>query len=109
MVLQSTRKRYSGELRHPVLASVRVRIKRKDGTPTTEPPDATEHSRPATRNAVSAIVVEAETLHAQAMHEIPNDSVDAIHGLLAARPALTGERLATAPFDSLKPSPFTTW
>jgi hypothetical protein len=96
----------AGELRHPVLASLRVRIKRKEGTPSTEPPDATEHSRPATGNAVSAIVVEAEPLHAQSMHEIPNDSVDAIRGLLAAGPALTGERLAAAPLENLKPSPF---
>ena len=37
--------------------------------------------------------------------DIPNDSVEAIHGLLAGH-AETTERLAVAPLDKLKPSPF---
>ena len=37
--------------------------------------------------------------------DIPDDSVDAIHGLFAGS-AQTSERLATVPLDKLRPSPF---
>ncbi len=37
--------------------------------------------------------------------DIPNDSVEAIHGVLAGRPQ-TSERLVAMPLDKLKPSPF---
>jgi len=96
----------NGELRHPLLASLRVRIKKKEQAPSSQGSDATEHSQPSNENALSAIVVEAEPVDAKSMEEIPNDSVEAIHGLLAAGPAPTSERLAAAPLRDLKPSPF---
>jgi hypothetical protein len=50
----------NGELRHPMLASVRVRIKKKDNAQSTQGADATEHSQTGKDSALSAIVVEAE-------------------------------------------------
>ena len=95
----------SGELRHPVLASVRVRIQKKK--------EATEHKAEndeqgmsqtdATEHRLSIIAVEAQPC---TFTEIPNDSVDAIQGLVAAGPAATSERLAATTMRNLKPSPF---
>lgn len=92
----------NGELRHPLLASLRVRIKKKDDAQGKEGADATEHSQQTNDNELSAIVVEAQPCMPT---DIPNDSIDAIHGLLAAAP-LSSERLAAATLQSLKPSPF---
>ena len=101
-----------GELRHPVLASVRVRIQtKKDTTEHTgkndeqdaSQADATEHSGTANFAALSIIAVEAEPCN---FTEIPNDSVDAIHGLVAAGLHSTSERLAATTLQNLKPSPF---
>ena len=95
----------NGELRHPVLACVRVRVqKKKEATvykaendeQVTSQADATEHR-------LSVIAVEAEPC---TFIEIPNDSVDAIHGLVAAGPTATSERLAATTLRNLKPSPF---
>ena len=95
----------SGELRHPVLASVRVRVQKKK--------EATEHKAEneeqgtsqtdATEHRLSVIAVEAAPC---TFTEIPNDSVEAIHGLVAAGPAATSERLAATTLRNLKPSPF---
>ena len=95
----------SGELRHPVLASVRVRIQKKK--------EATEHKAKndeqgtsqtdATEHRLSIIAVEAQPCN---FTEIPNASIDAIHGVLAAGPAVTSERLAATTLRNLKPSPF---
>ena len=51
---------------------------------------------------LSSVVVEAMPC---TFSDIPNDSVEAIHGLLAGRPQ-TSERLVAAPVDTLKHSPF---
>ena len=51
---------------------------------------------------LSAVVVEAML---STITDISNDSVEAIHGLLAGRPQIS-ERLAAMPLDKLKPSPF---
>ena len=89
------------ELRHPLLASLRVRAKTK--TKPSEPEaNATEPSQPQHDNVLSTIVVEAVPC---TLTDIPNDAVDAIHGLLAGCPP-TSERLAAVPVDKLKPSPF---
>jgi hypothetical protein len=93
----------AGELRHPVLSSVRVRIKKKGDGQSTIQSDATEHSQPSDNTILSAMAVEAEPCN---WTEIPNDSVDAIHGLLAAGPSATSERLAATTLQKLKPSPF---
>jgi hypothetical protein len=93
----------SGEFRHPLLASVRVRIRKRDHAHSTQEADATEHGQPANDNLLSAIVVEAQPC---TLTEFPNDSVDAIHGLLATAPGATSERLAAASLQNLKPSPF---
>ena len=95
----------SGELRHPVLACVRVRIqKKKAETQHNAENDAHERSQAdATEHRLSLIAVEAEPC---TFAEIPNDSVDAIHGLVAAGPAATSERLAATTLRNLKPSVF---
>ena len=90
----------NGELRHPLLASLRVRIKKRDDAQVT---NATEHDQKNNNNLISATVVEAEPCEPA---EVPNDSVDAIHGLLAAAPELSADRLAAVPLRGMNPSPF---
>ena len=92
----------NGELRHPLLASVRIRIKAKDGPNNTQAA-ATGHSQASEDSALSALIVEAERC---SFSDIPNDSVDAIHGCLAAGPAVTSERFVATSLKSLAPSPF---
>ena len=72
------------ELRHSLLASLRVRV------------------RASSENSLTIIVVEAA---GSSMTDIPNDSVDAIHGLLACQPK-TSDHLAAVQLDMLKTSPF---
>ena len=91
----------SGELRHPLLASLRVRIKRKKDN--TDVAAATEHSSVSQEYGFSAMIVEAEPCLSG---DIPNDSVDAIHGLLAAGPVVTGDRLVATTLKHLTTSPF---
>ena len=89
------------ELRHPLLASLRLRLQTK----TTEPEvqaNATEPSQAQGNNILSTVVVEALPC---TFTDIPNDSVEAIRGLLAGCP-LTSERLAAFSLDKLEPSPF---
>jgi hypothetical protein len=80
-----------------------VRIKKKDNAQSTQGANASEHSQTAKDSALTAIVVEAEP---RTFAEVPNDSVDAIHGLLAAALPLSSERLAATSLENLKPSPF---
>jgi hypothetical protein len=64
--------------------------------------NATEHSQTQSDNVLSAVVVEAAHC---TFTDIPNDSVEAIHGLLAGS-AQTSDRLAVVPLDKLRPSTF---
>ena len=89
------------ELRHPLLASLRLRLQSKSQQPEGEA-DATEPSQTQADNVLSAVVVEAA---ACTFTDIPNASVEAIHALLAGS-AETAERLAVMPLAKLKPSPF---
>ena len=68
------------ELRHPLLASLRLLVQSK--TPEKLEPEATatEHSQTQSDNVLSAVVVEVEPC---TFADIPDDSVDAIHGLFA--------------------------
>ncbi len=91
------------ELRHgSLLASLRIRIK-KSSVPSTSDADFGNSlgSQGATEQ-MSAIVVEAEPC---TLTNIPNDSVEAIHGLLAGLPQ-TSDRLAAVFLHKLQPSPF---
>ena len=90
----------NGELRHPLLASLRVRIKKRKNRANADG-DATEHTQHD--SALEALIVEAEPC---SLTDIPNDSVDAIHGLLAAGPDLAGDRFVAASLKNLTPSPF---
>lgn len=89
------------ELRHPLLASLRLQIQSK---PQKHEPEAsaTELSQTQSDNVLSAIVVEAEPC---TFTDIPKDAVEAIHGLLAGS-SQNSERLAVVPLDKLRPSPF---
>jgi hypothetical protein len=87
------------EFRHPLLASLRLLIKTK---PSVADAAATEPSQTPEEKVLSSVVVEAMPC---TFTDIPNDSVEAINGLLAGRPQ-TSERLAAVPLDKLKPSPF---
>ena len=91
----------TGELRHPLLASLRLHLQSK---PQKSEPEATatEHSQTQSYNILSAVVVEAEPC---TFTDIPDDSVEAIHGLFAGS-AQASERLAAVPLDKLRPSPF---
>jgi len=88
----------SDELRHPICASLRLRIQSKPESDAT----ATEHSQTQSSNLLSAVVVEAQPC---TFTDIPNDAVEALHGLLAGSPQ-DSERLAVVPLDKLRPSPF---
>ncbi len=63
---------------------------------------ATEHSQTQSDNVLSSVVVEAEPC---TFTDIPEDSLEAIHGLFLGS-AQTTERLAAVPLDKLRPSPF---
>ena len=89
------------ELRHPLLVSLRLLLQSKPENPAQEA-TATEHSQTQSDNKLSAVVVEVEPC---TFTDIPEDSVDTIHGLFAGS-AQTSERLAAVPLDKLKPSPF---
>ena len=89
------------ELRHPLLASLRLQSKMKTKKSETDA-NATEPSQPQHDDILSTVVVEAEPC---TLTDIPNDAVEAIHGMLAGCPP-TSERLAAVPLDKLKPSPF---
>ena len=89
------------EPRHPVLASLRLRVQNKTQKRNYEA-DGTEPSQTQSDNVLSGIVVEAAPC---TFTDIPNDSVQAIHGLLAGRTETT-ERLSAVPLDKLEPSPF---
>ena len=89
------------ELRHPLLVSLRLLLQSKPENPEQEA-TATEHSQTQSDNKLSAVVVEVEPC---TFTDIPDDSVDAIHGLFAGS-AQTSERLAPVPLDKLQPSPF---
>ena len=88
----------SDELRHPICASLRLRIQSKPESDAT----ATEHSQTQSSNLLSAVVVEAQPC---TFTDIPNDAVEALHGLLAGSPQ-DSERLAVVSLDKLRPSPF---
>ena len=89
----------NGELRHPVLASLRLQMQTKTKKPDASP---TKPSQTQFDNLLSSVVVEAVPC---TFNNIPNDSVQAIHGLLAGF-LQTSDRLAAVPLDTLKPSPF---
>ena len=89
------------ELHHPLLASLRLRLQNKTQKRKYEA-NGTEPSQTQSDNVLSGIVVEAAPC---TFTDIPNDSVQAIHGLLAGRTETT-ERLSAVPLDKLEPSPF---
>ena len=89
------------ELRHPLLVSLRLHLQSKPEKSEQEI-TATEHSQTQSDIKLSAVVVEVEPC---TFADIPDDSIDAIHGLFAASPQ-TSERLAAVTLDKLKPSPF---
>ena len=89
----------NGELRHPVLASLRLQMQTKTTKPDASP---TKPSQTQFDNLLSSVVVEAVPC---TFSNIPNDSVQAIHGLLGGF-LQTSDRLAAVPLDTLKPSPF---
>ena len=89
------------ELRHPLLASLRLRVQQKPQRREAEA-IATEPSQTQGDNVLSAVVVEAASCK---YTDIPNDAVLAIHQLLAG-PTQTSERLAAVPLAKLSPSPF---
>ena len=89
------------ELRHPLLASLRLRLQTKT-TEAEVQANATEPSQTQGNNILSTVVVEALPC---TFTDIPNESVEAIRGLLAGCRQIS-ERLAAVPIDKLQPSPF---
>ena len=77
------------ELRHPLLASLRLHLRRKTKQPepqsnaTASQGSATEITQSQGDDILSTVVVEAVPC---TFTEIPNDSVEAIRGLLASLP-----------------------
>ena len=100
----------AGEIRHPILASLRVRIKRNLHTQTETAAEGSEAGEDASsKRAVrdfQALVVEAEPHTHNDSDDIPNDSMNAILGLLAAGEPLASDRLLVVALADLAPSPF---
>ena len=108
------------ELRHPLLASLRLHVKTKPqkqesdasspgaGTPYNPrspvawTPEKGRNAEEPDKVFMDAIVVEAAPC---TFTEIPNESVEALQGLLAGC-TQTSERLAAVPLGKLRPSPF---
>ena len=84
----------AGELRHPLLVSLRVRVKQAIG------------DNPHGAGDVQALVVEAEPVSWGDGNEIPSDSIDALHGLLSSAGPPASERLVAAHLEDITPSPF---
>ncbi len=79
------------EIKHPLLASLRVRVKKSGNADDTH---------------MNALVVEATPVCWDADAEIPNDSVSALHGLLAVGGPPSSERLVAAKLQEIAHSPF---
>ena len=80
------------ELRHPVLASLRVRVKKS--------------IKSEGGSDITTVVVEAEPVSWTDSVEIPSDSINAMHGLLHSTGPPASERLVAAYLEDIKPSPF---
>ena len=79
----------AGNIRHPLLASLRVRIKKSTG-----------------ERDMTALVVEAEPVFLNANFDFPNDSIQAIHTLVTAAGPPCSERLVAAQLQDISHSPF---
>ena len=79
------------EIKHPLLASLRVRVKKGESTDDSH---------------INTLVVEATPVCWDTDSEIPNDSVDALHGLLATGGPPSSERLVAASLSEIAHSPF---
>jgi len=79
------------EIKHPLLASLRVRVKKSEKTDDSH---------------INTLVVEATPVCWDADAEIPNDSVNALHGLQATGGPPSSERLVAATLQEIAPSPF---
>ena len=94
------------ELRRPSLASLRLRLQGKRQQYEAEADAAEPSQTHNTQTQTSAEVLSAVVMEAApcTLTDIPNASVEAIHGLIAGS-AETPKRLAVVPLDKLKPSP----
>ena len=94
------------ELRHPLLVSLRrIQSKQQQHEAETDATDSSQTQSSQTQTSsemLSAVVMEAAPC---TFTEIPNDSIEAIHGLLAGSADIS-ERLAVVPLDRLKYSHF---
>ena len=79
------------EIKHPLLASLRVRVKKGESTDD---------------SYINTFVVEATPVCWDTDSEIPNDSVDDLHGLLATGHPPSSERLVAARLSEIVHSPF---
>ena len=79
------------EIKHSLLASLRVRVKKGDSTD---------------NGHINALVMEATPVCWDTDSEIPNDAVDALHGLLATDRTPSSERLVAASLSEIASSPF---
>ena len=82
----------ANELRHPILASLRVRVKKA--------------MKAENSSELTTVVVEAEPISWTESVEIPSDSIEAMHGLLSSTGPPASERLVAAHLEDIKPSPF---
>ena len=89
------------DIKHPLLASLRVRVKKGESTD-----DNDIYSPRKTVARLNTLVVEAMPVCWDTDSEIPNDSVDALHGLLATGGPPSSERLVAATLWEIAHSPF---
>ena len=79
------------EIKHPLLASLRVRVKKSEKNDDSH---------------INTLVVEATPVCWDAEAEIPNDSVNALYGLQATGGPPGSDRLVAATLQEVAPSPF---
>ena len=91
-----------GNIRHPVMATLRVRIKK--AAPVAENLD--DDTPAKHRASITALVVEAEPMDFTSDNGIPSDALHTMGALLAAGGTSSSERLLAATLDDLTPSPW---
>ena len=89
------------ELRHPLLASLRVHVQLKESN-APENTDATEPSESLARKIITVVVVEAASCTGVDMGK---EAVQSMQTLLTGFPQ-SSERMAAMPLHKVKPSPF---
>lgn len=102
----------NGEMRHPILCSIRVKVEAKPSKPEaeansqgSEPNGHHTEMEAQSGKTYNAIIVEVERFDMKEWTLIPNDSLQSVHTLLSFG-NLGSDRLLAIPLDKLQPAAF---